>query len=51
MYDFMLASFAPVFAAGDHMIMAHISETTLYTVIKFHICFSPTILTLVHMKF
>ena len=39
MYDFMLASFVPVFAADYHMVSCHISETTLYTAIKFHIYF------------
>ena len=40
LYDFMLASFVPVFAGGDHMVTCHISETTLYTAKKFHTCSS-----------
>ena len=40
----MLASFVPIFASGDHMVTCHISETTLYTVIKFRICSPPVLL-------
>ena len=41
MYDFILASFVPVFAGGCHMATPHISETTLDTAKIFHICSSP----------
>ena len=50
MYDFILSSFVPVFAGGDHMVRPHISETALDTEKKFHICSSPIPLAM-YMKF
>ena len=41
MYDFILASFVPLFASGCHMATPHISETALDTVKKFHTCSYP----------
>ena len=49
-YDFIIASFVPIFAYGCHMATTHISETTVDTAKKFHICSSPVPLAM-FMKF
>ena len=50
MHDFILGSFVPSNACGDHMVTPHILETTLGTAKKFHICSSSVPLAM-YMKF